>query len=54
MATVELHIAPEPSPDERAAIVAALEQAGPRVADDRSAWGRPELEEELETPPTGA
>jgi hypothetical protein len=51
---VELHIEPEPTPEERAAIVAALEETAALGADPRSGWGRPELADELSTQPDGA
>lgn len=53
MPGVELEIDPQPSPDERAAIVAALEQIGILAAEPASRWGRLELDQELEDPATG-
>jgi hypothetical protein len=50
---VVLQIDPEPSPEEHAAIVAALEQAASLGADRPSPWGRPELEDEPASQPTG-
>jgi hypothetical protein len=53
MPAMELEIDPEPSPDERAAIVVALDQIGTLAAEAASRWGRPELDQELEDPATG-
>ena len=45
-ASMELRIDPEPSAEERATIVAALEQAGVLGAEPASAWDRPSLVDE--------
>jgi hypothetical protein len=50
---VELKIEPEPSPEERAVIVAALEPPS-LDTDRRSAWGRSELEDALAAQPACA
>ena len=47
MPGVELEIDPEPTPDERAAIVAALEQVGALAAEPASRWSQPDLDHEL-------
>jgi hypothetical protein len=51
---VELQIEPEPSPEERAAIVAALEQTAALGANLPSPWGLPELDDEPAAQPPGA
>lgn len=53
MPEMELEIDPEPSVEERAAILAALEQVGTLAAEPAPHWGRPELEQEPTDPPTG-
>jgi hypothetical protein len=54
MRGVELEIDPEPSPEERAAIVAALEQVAALASGPVSRWGGPELDEELADLDSGA
>jgi hypothetical protein len=44
MPCVEFVIEPEPAEDERAAVVAALEQLGALAPRPAARWGRPELE----------
>jgi hypothetical protein len=51
---MELQIDPEPSPEERAAIVAALEEVGVIGAEEAPAWGRPAFDDEVSEPPPGA
>jgi hypothetical protein len=53
MPGVEVQIDPEPSAEERAAILAALEQEGTFAAEPAPHWGRPELGQERTDPPTG-
>jgi hypothetical protein len=44
MGCVEFVIEPKPAEDERAAVVAALEQLGTFAPRPAARWGRPELE----------
>jgi hypothetical protein len=53
MPRVELEIEPEPSPEERAAIAAGLEQVRALAAEPASRWGRSELDQELVDPENG-
>jgi hypothetical protein len=51
---VEVEIQPEPSAEERAAIMAALEEVGGIAATPESPWGLPELDQSHADDPTGA
>jgi hypothetical protein len=53
-ACVEVEIQPEPSAEERAAILAALEEVGGIAATPESPWGLPELDQSHADDPTGA
>jgi hypothetical protein len=48
---VELHIEPEPTPAERAAIERALAAAGAKPTEQRSAWWQAGVEEALSGEP---
>ena len=53
-AAVELRIVPEPTPEEREAIAAALERLGAGDAVPAPAWADPELGDEQGTASSGA